>query len=73
MLGLAGVIGVGAIGQAGAERSQAELQKLGDNFLWVEASSLIAPLSSKAIGVAFGFFPAWRASRSDPIAAPHSE
>lgn len=39
MFGVAAVIWVVAIGQAGAERSQAELQKLGDNFLWVEAGS----------------------------------
>jgi putative ABC transport system permease protein len=39
MFGVAAVIWVVAIGQAGAERSQAELQKLGDNFVWVEAGS----------------------------------
>jgi len=39
MIGVAAVIWVVAIGKAGAERSEAELQKLGDNFVWVEAGS----------------------------------
>lgn len=39
MIGVAAVIWVAAIGRAGAQRSEAELQKLGDNFVWVEAGS----------------------------------
>jgi putative ABC transport system permease protein len=39
MVGVAAVIWVFAIGRAGTERAMAELQKLGDNFVWVEAGS----------------------------------
>jgi putative ABC transport system permease protein len=38
-IGIAAVILVVAIGQAGAARAMAELQKLGDNLVWVEAGS----------------------------------
>src|SRR6516225_4983953 len=39
MVGVAAVIWVVAIGQAGTVRAEAELQKLGDNLVWVEAGS----------------------------------
>jgi putative ABC transport system permease protein len=39
MIGIAAVILVVAIGKAGSARALAELQKLGDNFVWIEAGS----------------------------------
>lgn len=39
MVGVAAVIWVVAIGRAGTERAEAELQKLGNNLVWVEAGS----------------------------------
>lgn len=39
MIGVAAVICVVAIGQAGTARAQEELRKLGDNFIWIEAGS----------------------------------
>jgi len=39
MVGVAAVIWVVAIGQEGIARAQAELAKLGDNLVWVEAGS----------------------------------
>jgi putative ABC transport system permease protein len=38
-IGIAAVVWVVAIGQAGAERAQAQLQALGDNLIWLEAGS----------------------------------
>jgi putative ABC transport system permease protein len=38
-IGIAGVVLVVAVGTAGSERAQAELQKLGDNLVWIEAGS----------------------------------
>jgi putative ABC transport system permease protein len=38
-IGIAAVVLVIAVGQAGAERAQAELQNLGDNLVWIEAGS----------------------------------
>ena len=38
-IGVAAFVLVIAIGKAGSERAQAELQKLGDNLVWVEAGS----------------------------------
>jgi len=39
MVGVAAVIWVVAIGQAGTMRAEAELSNLGDNLVWVEAGS----------------------------------
>ena len=39
MVGVSAVIWVVAIGQAGMERTEAELQKLGNNLIWIEAGS----------------------------------
>jgi putative ABC transport system permease protein len=39
MIGVAAVIWVVAIGEAGSARAQEELRKLGDNFVWIEAGS----------------------------------
>lgn len=39
MIGVAAVICVVAIGQAGTARAQEELRKLGDAFIWIEAGS----------------------------------
>ena len=39
MIGVAAVICVVAIGQAGTARSEEELRKLGDAFVWIEAGS----------------------------------
>jgi putative ABC transport system permease protein len=39
MVGVAAVIWVVAIGQAGSSRAEAELSNLGDNLVWVEAGS----------------------------------
>ncbi len=39
MIGIAAVVLVVAVGQAGSQRAQAELQKLGDNLVWIEAGS----------------------------------
>ncbi|HEX2572579.1 MAG TPA: ABC transporter permease [Polyangia bacterium] len=39
MIGIAAVILVVAIGKAGSERAEAQLQNLGDNLVWVEAGS----------------------------------
>jgi putative ABC transport system permease protein len=39
MIGVAAVIWVVAIGRAGTEQAEAELQKLGNNLIWVEAGS----------------------------------
>ncbi len=39
MIGIAAVVLVVAVGQAGAARAEAELQKLGDNLVWIEAGS----------------------------------
>ncbi len=38
-IGIAAVVCVMAIGRAGAELAEAQLQKLGDNLVWVEAGS----------------------------------
>lgn len=38
-IGIAAVVWVVAIGQAGGERARAQLQALGDNLIWVEAGS----------------------------------
>jgi putative ABC transport system permease protein len=38
-IGIAAVVLVIAVGQAGSERAQAELQSLGDNLVWIEAGS----------------------------------
>jgi putative ABC transport system permease protein len=38
-IGVAAVIWVTAIGRTGTERAQAELEKLGDNLVWLEAGS----------------------------------
>ena len=38
-IGIAAVVWVVAIGTAGAERAEAQLQNLGDNLVWVEAGS----------------------------------
>jgi putative ABC transport system permease protein len=39
MIGVATVIWVVAVGEAGSSRAQEELRKLGDNFVWIEAGS----------------------------------
>jgi putative ABC transport system permease protein len=39
MIGVAAVIWVVAVGSAGTERAEAELQKLGTNLVWIEAGS----------------------------------
>ncbi len=39
MIGVATVIWVVAVGEAGSARAQAELKNLGDNFVWIEAGS----------------------------------
>jgi putative ABC transport system permease protein len=39
MIGIAAVVLVVAVGRAGSERAEAELQKLGDNLVWIEAGS----------------------------------
>ena len=39
MVGVAAVVWVVAIGRAGTERAETELQKLGNNLIWVEAGS----------------------------------
>lgn len=38
-IGIAAVIGVIAIGQAGSDQAQEQLNNLGDNFIWIEAGS----------------------------------
>jgi putative ABC transport system permease protein len=38
-IGVAAVVCVVAIGHAGSDRAEAQLQSLGDNFVWVEAGS----------------------------------
>ena len=38
-IGIAAVVLVVAIGESGADVAQAELQKLGDNLVWIEAGS----------------------------------
>jgi putative ABC transport system permease protein len=39
MIGVATVIWVVAVGEAGSARAQAELRNLGENFVWIEAGS----------------------------------
>src|SRR6185312_2094152 len=39
MIGIAAVVLVVAVGQAGAARAEAALQNLGDNLVWIEAGS----------------------------------
>ncbi len=39
MIGVATVVWVVAVGEAGSSRAQAELRNLGDNFVWIEAGS----------------------------------
>jgi putative ABC transport system permease protein len=39
MIGIAAVVCVIAIGRAGARRAEAQLQNLGENFVWIEAGS----------------------------------
>src|SRR5919206_3793704 len=39
MIGIGAVICVVAIGQAGSEQIQDQLNNLGDNFVWIEAGS----------------------------------
>src|SRR4051812_38870218 len=38
-IGVAALVWVVAIGRAGAERTQEQLQSLGDNLVWIEAGS----------------------------------
>ncbi len=38
-IGIAAVVLVVAIGEAGSRRAEAELEKLGDNLVWIEAGS----------------------------------
>jgi putative ABC transport system permease protein len=39
MIGIAAVVLVVAVGEAGSARAEAELQKLGDNLVWIEAGA----------------------------------
>ena len=39
MIGIAAVVLVVAVGEAGSARAENELQKLGDNLVWIEAGS----------------------------------
>src|SRR4051812_46026185 len=38
-IGIAAVVWVVAVGAAGSDRAEAQLQSLGDNLVWVEAGS----------------------------------
>ena len=38
-IGIAAVVCVSAIGRAGSERAEQQLQNLGNNYVWVEAGS----------------------------------
>jgi putative ABC transport system permease protein len=66
---LGGTLGVGAslLGAYGFERFLGWLMPIPPNAL------MLALGVSVAIGVFFGFYPAWRASRLDPIQALHRE
>jgi putative ABC transport system permease protein len=63
--GLAGVV----IGWAGMQVAT-RLQKLPQILLWQPFAAAI--LISFAIGIVFGIYPAWKASRVDPIQALRS-
>ena len=66
---IGGVLGVALsfAGSAGFERT------LGWPITIPPSSLLVAVASAVTVGVVFGFYPAWRASRLDPIEALHHE
>ncbi len=66
---IGGVFGVALsfVGSAGFERT------LGWPITIPPSSLLVAVASAVTVGVVFGFYPAWRASRLDPIEALHHE
>ena len=66
---IGGVLGVALsfAGSAGFERT------LGWPITIPPSSLLVAVASAVTVGVVFGYYPAWRASRLDPIEALHHE
>jgi len=66
---LGGIVGI-ALGMAGAAAGTAALKL---PFIFDPGIVVIAVLFSAAVGVAFGFFPARRAARLDPIEALRHE
>ncbi len=66
---IGGVFGVvlSFVGKIGFERT------LGWPIAIPPSSLLAATLAAVTVGVVFGYFPAWKASRLDPIAALHHE
>jgi ABC-type antimicrobial peptide transport system permease subunit len=66
---LGGVLGVGlsVVGSAVFERT------LGWPIAIPPSALLVAVASAVTVGITFGYYPAWRASRLDPIEALHYE
>ena len=66
---IGGVFGVGLsfVGSAGFERT------LGWPIAIPPSALLLAVVAAVTVGVVFGYYPAWRASRLDPIEALHYE
>jgi ABC-type antimicrobial peptide transport system permease subunit len=63
--GIGGLLGT-AVGAGGATLLAS---KMGWPVLVSSQSIVVAVAFSAAVGVLFGFYPAWRASRLDPITA----
>ncbi len=64
-IGVGAVVSIVAVGEGATLRVQNAIASLGANMLWVEAGSV----NRACVGVFFGFYPAHKASRLDPIDA----
>ncbi|MFY7874765.1 MAG: ABC transporter permease, partial [Pirellula sp.] len=69
---IGGAIGV-ALGVAGSVSLTVLINAISNGRDWPiiisQAAAIVSLLFSAAVGIGFGFYPAWRASRLDPIDA----